>query len=173
MARTYIEVYGDKLAEAELIGIGDRAADLRPLWPAVLEMMEEIEKEQFDTQGSRSGSPWPELSRETLLRKFRSGQNMMIMRATDALYDSLTGKTSHSVRTFGSDWAVFGSTLPQMAYHQDRNPSANYPERLPVDLTQQDSLEFAEIMLGYIVGTHGKHGIRLPERGAGGRFVSS
>lgn len=171
-SRAVIEVYGDELVAQELIATGDRAADLTPLWPTVLSRLEEIEREQFDTQGARSGSPWPELSRATLLRKFRKGQNLAIMRASNDLYNSLVGQTSHSVRTFGPDWAVFGSTLPEMAFHQDRSPTADYPERLPVDLNQQDALEIADLMLGYVMGTHSRTGVRLPSRGAGGRFVS-
>lgn len=173
MARAFVEVYGDEIVATELFDIGDRAGDLTPLWPEIFRRLEVIEKEQFATEGARSGDHWHEQARTTLLRKFRKGQSLELMKATEALYLSLTGETIASVRTSGTDWAMFGSTLTQFNVQQDRNPSSNFPERLPINLTEVDAFEMAEIMLGYIMGTHGKHGIRLPARGAGGRFVAS
>lgn len=172
MARAFIQVYGDEVVATELEAIGDRAKSLQPLWPWIFQKLEQIEEEQFATEGSRGGSTWEPLSRETLLRKFRTGQSLDILRATEALYDSLTGGAStHAVRTSGDDWAVFGSTLPQMNFQQDRPVGADYPERLPIDLTEQDRIEISQLMLEYIMGVRGRTGRVLPPRGAGGRFV--
>lgn len=158
MARAFVEVYGDELVATELLSIGDRAVNLSPLWPEIFRRLERIEHEQFSTEGARSGEAWPELARTTLLRKFRKGQSLDIMRATEALYLSLTGDTTASVRTSGDDWALFGSTLTQFNVQQDRNPSSSFPERLPINITEADSLEVAEIMLGYIMGTRDRVG---------------
>jgi len=172
MARAFIEVYGDEIVAQEMFSTADRAKDMKPFWPAVQDRLHDIEREQFDSMGSRSGNPWPPLAQSTLWQKFREGENLAMMRATDELYNSLTGLTSHSVRGMGDDYFIFGSTANAMGPQQDHPAGANYPERLPIDLSQQDELEFAEMMLNYIIGTIDRRGRLLPQRGTGGRFTA-
>lgn len=166
-----VEVYGDEIVARELEATAMRALSMEPLWTAIGRRMEEAVAAHFASEGSRSGEPWEPLSNEYMWRKWQQGESLDIMRASEALYNSLTGPGGHSVRAGSADTFVFGSTLPQFAFHQDRPADAPYPERLPVDFTNADELELADMMLSYIVGSLDRFGRQLPRRYPAGAVV--
>jgi hypothetical protein len=168
---THIEVYGDKLVEENLISVGERAVSMEPLWAEIVKRLETIEKEQFETSGGRSGHRWPELEQSTLWRKFRQGQNLAILRASDEMYQSLVGDTESSVRFMSADSLEFGSTTEQFGIQQDWRPGNTFPERLSIDLTVSDEVMFSRMMLAYIVGEIDSRGQLHFRDPSSGRFI--
>lgn len=174
-----IRVVGDDTTIVGLEEIAARATNLDPVWPAVFALMEEIESEQYGSQGARGGAPWPDLQQSTLWRKFQAGESLAVMRATDATFQALSGPGPASIRNIvGGHTIEFGADLDQFRIHQDWNPTSNYPMRQPVNFTEPDATAFADMIMSYIVGTADRHG-RVSRRypkgtpgGLGGRFVS-
>jgi hypothetical protein len=144
---------------------------MEPLWAEIVKRLEGIEAEQFRTSGGRSGHRWPELEQSTLWRKFREGQNLNILRATDEMYESLVGESDHSVRFMTGDSLEFGSTSEQFGIQQDWHPGNNFPERLPIDLTLSDETLFSRMMLAYIVGEVDSRGQLHFRDPSSGRFL--
>lgn len=153
-----VETYGEDLVAAELEAVGDRGLNMEPLWPAMILKLEAIEREQFSTEGARSGNKWEENSQPYKWRKWNRGDNPMVMRATDALYDALTGPSDASIRTTTQTTLEFGADLVQFRVHQDYNPGSEYPQRTPIDLTQSDVRDFAMVMMDYVMGTRSRTG---------------
>lgn len=167
-----VETYGEELVARELEAVGARGDNMEPLWPAFIRKLEAIQREQFATDGARSGNRWPENNEAYMWSKWQKGYSLETMKATEALYDALTGTTGDSVRNITPTTLEFGADLPQFRIHQDYNPASNFPERTPIDLTEGDARDFAEVMMDYVVGTRNSAGFRIdPSSGrfAGGR----
>lgn len=167
-----IEVYGDDVTAEQLVATGERAVMMEPLWAEISERLEEIEREQFATDGGRGGRRWPELAMNTMWRKFREHERLDILRATDDMYESLTEGGPQAVRFMTPDSFEFGSTTEQFGLQQGWTPQANFPERLPVDLTIGDELMFSRMMLEYIVGGTDSLGRPFRRNPSTGRFMS-
>lgn len=162
MAReVVIQVRGMEVVVEYLEASAVKAGNMHPIWPSIIRRMEQIESEQFATEGARSGNPWAPLSENYMWGKFKAGLSLDIMRATEALEEALTGPGEGATRYETDDTLVFGADLPQFAYHQDRPSDAPYPERLPIDLTARDALQFSEMILGYVAGTVNRAGLRI------------
>lgn len=172
-----VEIYGDKILEEELTGAGLRAEDPLPVWGFIQEKLELIEREQFDTEGGRGGSfgRWAQLDHTYQAWKFTHGLSIETMKATEALYESLTGVTADSVRFATASSFEFGSTLKQFGIHQDPPDDANFRIRYPVDLNQKDLIEMSNLIMNYVVSgefSESPTGKRYySKRGPGGRFV--
>lgn len=155
-----IDTYGEELVAQELFGVGDRAVDMTPLWPAMIARFEEIEREQFLSDGARGpGGRWEEVSPDWKDRKWKQGLSLETMRATEALYDALATPSGGGTRIFTPYSLQFGaSDLIQFRVHQDNDGTQSYPIRNPIDLTPQDVHDFAMVMLEYVVGTRNAAG---------------
>lgn len=82
-----VEVVGIEDAEATLDGIAHRAGDMTPALESIRAMFYRAERARFTTQGL--GQWAPDLP-STVRRKAGKGQDLRTMRATGALYRSLT-----------------------------------------------------------------------------------
>ncbi len=143
-----VEVIGSEMLAQELVSAGDRSADLMPYWPNVVRRLEDINEEQFATEGARSGAPWMPNSQEWQWFKFQKGLSLDKYKATDAMYEALTGHSPHAIRGYSPDSLSFGADLKQFGIHQ----SSIHP---PMELTEADEVELAEGMMTYILGTLG------------------
>jgi len=71
------------------------------------------------------------------------------MRRTDALYNSLKGRTGDSIisrRKLGFEW---GTKLVYAKYHQEGSRLGGLPQRKVVDLTIQDKLDIINVLRDY------------------------
>lgn len=147
--------YGEELVAQELFAVGDRGVDMTPLWPAVIARLEEIEREQFASEGARAGNRWEPNAQATQWRKFQAGESLELMKATEALYDALTTSSGPGAVRLPTPYSLeFGaSDLVQFRVHQGNDGAQTYPVRTPIDLTSHDVLDFAMVMAEYVVGT--------------------
>lgn len=148
-----VEVYGDEMVAEELIQVGSRGADLTPFWPRVVETIQQAEREQFATQGARGPrGPWPELSERWMWHKFQNGMSLEILKATEAMFNALTGMTADSIAEITMDKLEFGADLPQFGFQQAPGTDAPYPPRYPVDLTDVDIHKITQGITAFITG---------------------
>jgi hypothetical protein len=154
-----VEVYGADMVAQELLNAGDRAADMMPLWPRIVEALEEIEQDQYESQGRRGPrGPWRDNSQKWSWFKFQHNMSLEVMKATEATFEALTGTTSDSVRDMTPYSLAFGADLPQFAYQQDPPLDAEYPIRYPIDLTSEDVLWITNSIEKFITGAFARSG---------------
>jgi hypothetical protein len=177
-------VYGAELVERELIGVGERAADMMPFWPGVEAKLESIEREQFASYGARGPSgPWPENTPEWNWKKFQRGDSLERMKATEVMFEALTGEGfgMGAIRLKTPETLRFGADMTQFAVWQGGYDGKGTGQRFPIDLTEADEVELAADIMNYIVGTASVNtGYTLDARGrkripkgqpGGGRFA--
>lgn len=165
MNEAAVIVRGADEVAIELELTGARANDLFGIWPQIVEYLEQAEREQFETSGSRGGHPWAPLSEKWLWQKFQRGYSLEIGRMTDGVYDALTNSSDeNAVREMSETSLIFGvdeAALPEYGYQQSPAFTATYPTRRPVELTEADSLAIAEAMTGWVMGTINARGQRI------------
>src|SRR4051794_28883202 len=84
--------YGETIVARELLRFSERlAVPIVALETAATILREETEK-QFDTQGGHASGGWPELADSTKADKARHDLDPRILRATGALFETLTRK---------------------------------------------------------------------------------
>lgn len=148
---------GDLKLESRLKQWAARAGDTVPVMEAIIEMLEEKERALFESEGGtgRHG-PWQELEDSTKERKESQALYPEILRATDALFDSLTDRSSpHAIREVGPGFVRFGTRLEyasiQASGFTDRG--GNFvPARRPVDFTARDRAESLALIREWITG---------------------
>lgn len=155
MARgLHIEVtaFGDEQVARDLLRIGDRGVNLRPLWPLLAKYFYAMERAQFATEGAFSGHPWERLKDATIRRKRAKNQDKGILRATDTLYKSLTRQTArYASRTNSAGTFFRGSTHPVGVHHQHGAPRAGVPMRKPVDFRERDKLAWVKMIQRFVI----------------------
>jgi phage gpG-like protein len=93
--------------------------DLRPVFETVRDEFWRIEKEQFAGEGVGKTGKWKPLSKGYIAKKIaKYGANLGILRATDAMRKSLTGKTGDTVLDIQPDSISIGTSLSYALKHQ-------------------------------------------------------
>lgn len=114
--------------------------DLLPLWELFEPVMEEIETEQFDSEGHGA---WPGLAESTL--RYKDGGSILVR--TGELKASLTGspavQKSPKQMTYGS--GVFYST-----YHQTGTPKMPQRQVIPDPFPPEDRQKLEAAMVTYV-----------------------
>ncbi|MDD3149924.1 MAG: phage virion morphogenesis protein [Candidatus Gastranaerophilales bacterium] len=108
-----IEINIDKKKlEAGLSLLKKKVKNLRPVMRAISEDMLYAVKENFDTQGSRLGEKWADLSATTQAARKKKGYNPNSpkLQQERKLYDSITAQSTNST-------AQVGSILPYARLH--------------------------------------------------------
>lgn len=156
MTQVSVQVLGDKVAERELYFIGDRAVELQPAWLEIANFLQEITKEQFATDGARSGDPWEPLSSGYAFAKWRRGERLEILRASDDMYRELTGGSgSEDTAVFHDEFMTFGSNTPEFIYQQGNLGGGHTPVRLPINLTDADVRTITGMVMDRIISGAG------------------
>lgn len=176
----HVEVLGDEVVERTLYFIGDRAVDLRPAWVEISGYMQDVAREQFQSQGARSGHPWEPLSNKYMFWKWNHGQRLEILRAGDKMYDELTGAgNSENASSFHDTYMSFGSNTPEFIFQQGNTGTGNVPVRRPLVLTDADVRTISGMIMDRIISGVGfkqdfsrssSGRTYYSKRGAGGRF---
>jgi hypothetical protein len=152
-----VHVIGAKEAAAKLNLVGARAADMRPAFIAVRELLLEGHKRQFESKGQYLGTPWAPLSDATLERKSREGQSTEILNATGALQNALEGG-SGKVGTVGKTFARAGVSgkLFEARFAQagasGENRRGSEPARTIVGIGIAEGEEAVNILEAFLVG---------------------
>ncbi len=141
-----LTLFGEDEFAREIIGVGARAVQARPAFDAVGWELVRIQREQFDTEGARSGHPWEPLAESTIAAK----GNDVILVDHGILRDSFIPGDPYNVFEVDDDSLVFGSLVPWGVYHHSRAPREHLPRRPVMDLTEMDRQHIVRILWGYI-----------------------
>lgn len=150
--RINLDIAGDRQLSRELLRVGERGQDMRPAFTAIGTFWLDETREQFNTEGGHASGGWKPLAPETVRRKALAGLDPRILRATGALFTSLTerGRKGSLLRITKNELR-FGSTLPYAAVHQRPKASNRLPQRRPVELTEAARKESVRILQRWIV----------------------
>lgn len=148
-----IESYGETVVNRSLLRIAEHFEDPKPALEAVADLLRGDVEEQFDTEGGHASGGWKALSQKRIDEKARLGLDPRILRASGALYESLTRKFDprHIERLSGSS-LTFGSTVFYGIFHQSSEPRTVIPFRPPIALTEQDKRTMVKAMQRALVG---------------------
>lgn len=137
--------------------------DMRPFAPAFQSAFKAVETQQFAGQGVGPGGKWQALSEPYATRKRARWGNKPILRASDALYASLTGGSSLMVAE--PRLLVFGAATDYGMYHQ--RGGGSLPRRKVIDVSpSQQKAEFGRALgemaraLGMMWTSPGYHDVR-------------
>ena len=147
MARPTLEIEdrGLKRSQKSLTDMGARAQDVRRAAYAVRTVFRKAEEHRFDSKGAGS---WPALAASTLERDVRGNRDPRILRATGALYRSLTAtRASGQVDRREPHELAFGTSLFYAHFHEQ---GAGVPQRVLIDLTDRERREINDKLAAYI-----------------------
>jgi hypothetical protein len=68
-----LDIVGVAAARDDLVGVAERAEDMRPAMVVVRELLKRGNREVFESKGGAIGERWPALKPETVARKAREG----------------------------------------------------------------------------------------------------
>jgi phage gpG-like protein len=138
--------FNDGQVGAALSRAGEDAIDLRRVADKLEGRFHDGNREQFDSQGARSGG-WEQLSEAYAPRSARPLREKVIERKTGRLYESLTGDTADSIRVVEKEAAEFGTSLPYALDQQEGDPRGTYPARPLIVVTDEDVDFYAQAVL--------------------------
>lgn len=143
---------GERQIDRRMLRLSMGAADAAPVFEVIYQFLLSVEQKQFASEGSQSGHPWAPLAASTLAAKSRQGLRPEILRATDALMNSLTQENGPAqLKVITPSQMHFGSLLPYGAMHQVPGPAANYPQRRPIDLTESNKRKIMKSIQLYLL----------------------
>lgn len=144
-------VTGERRLKAEFDKVKDIIEDVRPEWKEVRPVFYKIELEQFASEGSKGKSgKWKALSPGyAKYKRIRFGAKP-ILRATDALWKSLTGTTPDSIVKEEKLEFAHGTKLPRGKKHQT-GIEGKLARRKPIDLTKKDEEKLFKAFKGSLL----------------------
>jgi len=142
-----LEVEGEELLGRMFSRFGEGVSDFSPAFVLMREELYQIERQQFETQGSRSGG-WASLAESTVKRKGFD----TIMVASRRLFKSLTGSGGDNVADITPTQLTFGTKVPYGIYHQSPAPRVRLPRRPIIAFNDEDRKAMTKLMQRYLVG---------------------
>lgn len=147
-----IDVDGDVQISRELLRFAGRVTDASPVFRDIADDLREIEEGQFSSEGGRGSGGWKALKAETVAAKRAAGLDNGILKATEAMFRSLTQKSDpHHVEEITKDSLRFGSTDEKLPIHQAGAPANNLPQRRPLELTALDRTSITKKLQRFMV----------------------
>jgi len=117
-----------RAARRHLEAMRERAQDARPAWSSFTNWLVDNVHNQFQTRGTRWGTPWAPLRPATIAEKRRLGYPLDPLIRTRRLEHSLTRRPMDIERLSPRDMEV-GTRVPYAIYHHNGAPRANLPRR--------------------------------------------
>lgn len=111
-----VEMHGFKDASAFLWGTRGRAKDLRPVWPAVGDVIATSMHQQFTSAGAAGGRPWKPLNPDYLSWKIKNGYDPRTLVKTGAMMQQFTSRPMGHERHLKAR-GEFGVTTPYYKFH--------------------------------------------------------
>jgi phage gpG-like protein len=144
-----LEVLGETQIDRTFLRMSDNARTTEKLWREMLKTLRLIEQVQFHTEGSHGSGGWPQLAESTLKAKARKGQASWIERATETLFNSLTGETGDSLAETSNDWLRYGTSVPYAIFQQ--TGTSSMPQRRLVQLTEIERKELTKMVQRFLM----------------------
>jgi phage gpG-like protein len=121
-----ITTHGDAKAAKTIADTGKRANNVKPGASKIRTAYREAEQEIFQRNGGAVA--WEKLKDSTRAAKRRRGQDHGTLRATNALYKSLTAaNAANQVDDRQAHELRFGTTLPYAGFHESGRGQAKRP----------------------------------------------
>jgi phage gpG-like protein len=154
MIRITLSVEGEIVIDRMLQGRENRAQDLRPAWPALVQIFRGVVRRAFDTEGASTGDAWPQLAKRTQRDRARKGfpPQHPILQRTKTLMRSLVIGDSGGFVQMDATALVIGTNVEYFRFHQSRLPRVKLPRRAPVLLTADDRHELFRPIRLYLTG---------------------
>lgn len=153
--RIEYDVFGDVQYSREIMRVGDRAGDMTPAFNAVADMIVDVERKQFASEGAYASSGWQPLAASTIEHKAKAGLAPEILQATRALHDSLTNPSDrHHVRRITPDEMFVGTnvtTRDGYPYPRAHQRGRGVPQRRVIELRPQDRTQATKTLQRYIM----------------------
>lgn len=156
-----IKMFGDKQVNRRIMGVRERALNMRPVLSVILKEVYASEKALFDTEGSSGASgSWAPLKESTVRKKAnrKTGPgDPRILHDTLAMRMSLTAPNQK-----GSRWSLLrnqmfiGTDFDYAQFHYDGTKWM--PARPPVGFTEEEKIEWVRMMQEYVMG-YGRWGL--------------
>jgi phage gpG-like protein len=145
-----LSILGDTQVQRTFLRWQERVLDARPLWNQMRKDLNLIERVQFLTEGSHGSGGWAPLKPATIAGKKARGEEPWILRATEALFKSLTEEGADgAVFEPEREFMVFGTSIPYATFHM--TGTRNMPARKPVQLTEIERTELTKMVQRFIV----------------------
>lgn len=155
--RFVFEAHGETLVDREFERFAEHAENLTPVWKNLADLLRNVSKRQFSSEGQYASGGWAPLAPSTLAAKKRQGLSSKILHATLALKNSLTQKSSSDQQLIITPLQlVFGSLVEYAGFHQ--HGTSTMPRRPPLDLREATRREFVRRIQRYIVTGNLSHG---------------
>jgi len=148
--RFQLEVLGETQIDRTFLRMSDAARNLSPMFDKIVKELQEVEKLQFESEGEYGSGGWAPLAESTIERKAREGWNEGILRATDALMNSLTTDGAGSIVEVASDYLRYGTSIPYAPFHQS-GTAVPMPQRRVVQLPEGERRSLVRIVQRYIM----------------------
>jgi phage gpG-like protein len=156
MFRIQMSVEGELVVDRVLQGLEDRARDVSPAWPKVVDVFRAIVNRAFETEGASTGATWPPLKPSTQAQRRRLGYGPAhpILQRTQQLRRALTiGEGAYIATTPTSLRYLLDERNARIfTVHQSRRPRTRLPRRAPVLLTADDRTALMHPIRLYITG---------------------
>jgi hypothetical protein len=155
MFRLNLTIEGDIVVDRVLLGLEERASNIAPVWPKVVEVFQSIVARAFATEGASTGAPWAPLAKRTQVERAKLGYPPAhpILERRGTLKRALTTGEGAYVRSSPTSLAyVLSSEVGYFKYHQSNQPRQRLPRRAPVLLTADDKHALVAPIRLYITG---------------------
>lgn len=148
-----ITPFGEDRLSEEILRVGRNAIDVEPALDAVYERFIRAEEKLFESEGSSDGSAWAPLKDSTLEYKAAHNLDPRVLHATLSLRNSLTDPSDPgAVFEPTPEGAFMGSDVEYAIFHESAEPrTSNLPRRPVVALTQDEKLQWLEILQRWIM----------------------
>lgn len=134
-----ILMFGDESYRRMVDDIGDRGSNLIPILTWVRDQMIDINEEQFDTEGKRSGMPWDQLARDTVFSRTPPSDHPILVDKGDLL-DAVLTPTNYTVHSEGVEFEAGGEAEEYGRFHQ--TGTEKMPQRKIVHWKPTDKAKF-------------------------------
>jgi phage gpG-like protein len=150
-----VRLDGALVVDRKLEAIGERAQNLMPAYPGVIQVFREIARQAFGTEGASTASgAWAQLKPATIKDRERKGfpGAHPILQRTQRLMRSLTDETGDTINVETPTYLGIGSATPYVAYHQSTAPRTRLPRRAIIDLTDDQKSQLFLPLRRYVTG---------------------
>lgn len=150
-ARVSISVDGKDQFDRTFSRLDANFDDLTPIWPDVRDQFWKMEREQFDSEGSKGASgKWKSLSPRYNKQKIaRYGAGKKILEASGDLVRSLTGANPGSYYVAGKKEVAIGTTIPYGIHHQ--RGAGRLPQREPISFSEPQKRELMKVIQASLI----------------------